>query len=154
MNGRILRALAAAGFIVGLLFLVKAWYRGQTFTIGDFYYTFPGEYAQRLNPTLWNSPDIKGALQYNHGDYFYGPTQYLLLFPIVFLDSYATAAAVLLFVYTGVLLIAWHLQSKLVMLGDVRVPAMPGVLFGVMFAFLPLTQALIQREFEVVALLM
>jgi len=60
-------------------------YRGLTFSHGDFYYTMPGEYASRWNHTLWSSPDLEEARAYNKGAYYYGPTQYLTLFPVVFL---------------------------------------------------------------------
>jgi hypothetical protein len=153
-NGRHERLVIALLFMVGALFLGKAVFRGLTFNLGDFYYTFPGEYAQRWNPTLWSSPDVRLALEYNHGAYFYGPTQYLLLFPIVFLNSYASVATLLLFVYAGVLVASWHVLSRLVTVNPRHVPVVSAVLFAAMFAFLPLSQALIQREFEVVGFLL
>lgn len=148
------RVIAVACIAAGALFLAKALYRGLTFSVGDFYYTFPGGYAERLNPTLWHSPDVLGALAYNHGSYFYGPTQYLALYPIVFLDSYASVATLLLGVYAFVLVAAWYVLTALLTAGEPRRAVVPAVMFGVVFAFLPLTQALIQREFEVVAWLL
>ena len=34
------------------------------------------------------------ALDFNHGAYMYGPSQYLTLYPVVFFNSYETIAAV------------------------------------------------------------
>ena len=100
------RLVTAACGGVAALYLIKGIYRGLSYTHGDFYNTLPGEYASRWNPTLWHSADIQPALAYNHGAYLYGPTQYLTLFPIVFLDSYASIASWLLAVYPVVLLAA------------------------------------------------
>jgi len=145
------RAIAAACLTVGALYLAKAIYRGLSFDRGDFYYSLPGAYAQHLNPTLWNSPDLRTALDFNHGAYLYGPTQYLTLFPIVFLDSYRSIALVLLGLYVGALLLAWHLLWKLLVSGEPEMPGSAAMLFAIVFAFLPLTQVLIQREFEAIA---
>ncbi len=148
------RIVIAFGFAIGALFLAKGIYRGLEFTHGDFYFSLPGEYAQRLNPTLWNSPDVQPAVNFNHGTYLYGPTQYLTLFPIVFLDSYRSIALALLVIYPVVLIAAWYVLNKVLSTGEPRSEVMPAVLFAMMFAFLPVTQVLIQREFEVVALLL
>ncbi|MGE0043487.1 MAG: glycosyltransferase family 87 protein [Vicinamibacterales bacterium] len=148
------RWLTAAGAAVAVLFLAKAVYRGLTFTRGDFYFTLPGEYAARWNPVLWQSPDLQLALQYNHGGYIYGPVQYLALFPIVFLDSYASIATALLVAYPVVALGAAVLLWRLVRRDEGRDPVALAGVMAVVFAFLPLTQALVQREFEVVTLLM
>jgi hypothetical protein len=75
------RAIAAGCLTIGALCLAKGLIRGLMFTQGDFYFTMPEGYAERLNPALWNSPDMQVALQYNHGLYYYGPSQYLTLFP-------------------------------------------------------------------------
>ena len=147
------RLVATACVIVGVLYFAKALYRGTSFTRGDFYFSTPGAYAERINPALWNSPDLAEALAFNHGAYLYGPTQYLTLFPIVFLSSYAAIASVLLVVYAVVLVAAWYLLWKLVTTNEPGMPGTAAVTFAIMFAFLPVTQALIQREFEVVALL-
>lgn len=141
------------GFAVAAAYLAKAIYRGLAFSQGDFYFTMPGEYAARLNATLWNSPDIQAALQFNNGAYLYGPTQYLTLFPVVFLDSYRAIASVLLVVYPVVLVAACWMLWKLVTAGEARPSWLLGAIFALMFAFLPVTQALIQREFEVVTFL-
>ncbi len=152
MNRRLVRTIGVAGYVTGALFLGKAIYRALDYSRGDIYYTMPGEYAQRWNPALWNSPDIQQALSYNHGTYLYGPTQYLTLFPVVFLDSYASIATALLVVYPLLLLAGWWMLWRLLASDDPAHPALGCVLFAVVFAFLPVTQALIQREFEVVAL--
>src|SRR3954466_10903677 len=70
-------------------------YRAPATAQGDFMATLPGAYARQLNPTLWNSDDLRPSLGFGRDIYLYGPTQYLLLYPIVFLDSYAQIARVL-----------------------------------------------------------
>ena len=145
------RLLVAACAAIGLVYLVKVVVRGAEFTQGDFYFSLPGGYAERLNPTLWNSPDIQSAREFSKGLYIYGPTQYLTLFPIVFLDSYKAIAFALLVVYTAAVFAACYLLWKLVTLRDVALPAIGAVIFAGVAAFLPMTQALIQREFEVIA---
>lgn len=145
------RLLATACLVIGSLYLVKAIVRGNEFTRGDFYFSLPGQYAEHLNPTLWNSPDIQAARDFNHGTYPYGPTQYLTLFPIVFLNSYGAIGSALLAVYTAVVLGACYLLWRLVTVDEAGPPVMGAVIFAMVAAFLPLTQALIQREFEVVA---
>ena len=154
MNVRNERVLSAGCLGIGVLFLAKAVYRGLAFTRGDYYFTMPGEYAKRLNPTLWTSPDLQQAIGFNHGSYLYGPTQYLTLFPVVFLHSYESIAAALLIVYPLVLIAAWGCLWRALAAGEQPRPQMAAVLFAAMFAFLPLTQALIQREFEVVGFLL
>jgi glycosyl transferase family 87 len=145
------RLLAGACVVVGLLYFAKALYRGASFNQGDFYFSLPGAYAQRLNPALWNSADLKGAIDFNHGTYMYGPSQYLTLYPIVFLDSYRAIAAVLLGAYAVVALLAWLALRRLLEFDGARRPLLAAGLFGIVFAFLPLAQVLIQREFEAVA---
>lgn len=153
MSGRARLGAGLCG-VAGGLYLAKAIYRGLTFTTGDYYFTLSGEYVRRLNPALWNSPDLQASIAYNHGTYLYGPTQYLSLFPVVFLDSYQSIAALLLVVYPVVLLAAWYGLSLLVGGGARPSGTLMAVLFAVSFAFLPLSQALIQREFEVVLFLL
>jgi hypothetical protein len=148
------RLVAAACGVVAALYLGKGIYRGLSYTQGDFYNSLPGEYASRLNPTLWQSADIQPALAYNHGTYLYGPTQYLTLFPIVFLDSYASIAAWLLAIYPIVLLAAVYGLWRLIAFDEPRQPVILGAIGALAFAFLPLMQTLIQREFEVVAFLL
>src|ERR1043166_369248 len=58
-------------------------------THGDFFATLPGAYVEALNPTLWNSEDLRSAWGFHQRLYFYGPTQYLTLYPIGLLHSYA-----------------------------------------------------------------
>ena len=147
------RLLIVACLAIGSLHLGKAILRGTEFTQGDFYFSLPGLYAERLNPTLWNSPDIQAARDFSRGRYLYGPTQYLTLFPIVFLNSYGAIATALLAAYVAVIMGACYLLWKLVTLDDLAPPVMGAVVFAIVAAFLPLTQALIQREFEVVAFL-
>lgn len=147
------RAFEVACVATGTAFLAKALYRGMAFTHGDFYFSLPGEYAARLNPTLWNSPDLREALAFNHGAYIYGPSQYLTLFPVVFLDSYHAIAAALLVVYAAVAIAAWYVLWTTLREGEAAMRGMGAATFALTFAFLPTTQALIQREFEVVALL-
>ena len=68
-------------------------------THGDYYAAMPGAYVRAVNPTLWDSPDLQGAWGYHLDTYFHGPTQYLTLYPVAYLDSYAQIAAVLLPIY-------------------------------------------------------
>jgi hypothetical protein len=147
------RLLTIVCVLIGALYLAKAIVRGGQFTQGDFYFSLPGQYAERLNPALWNSPDIKAARDFSAGRYLYGPTQYLTLFPIVFLNSYGAIASALLATYTVVTLAACYLLWSLVTMGEARKPVVGAAVFAIVAAFLPLTQALIQREFEVVAFL-
>ena len=148
------RAILWVCGIAGSLYLAKAIYRGLTFTSGDYYYTLSGEYVRRLNPALWNSPDLQASIAYNHGTYLYGPTQYLSLFPVVFLDSYSAIASALLLLLPFILIGVWYGLSALLSAGERPGRMQMAVLFAVSFAFLPLSQALIQREFEIVAFLL
>jgi hypothetical protein len=163
------RAIAIVCLAIAALYLGKGIYRGLTFSHGDFYYTMPGEYASRWNPALWNSPDLEEARGYNKGAYYYGPTQYLTLFPVVFLNSYEQIASLLLAAYPLVLIAAcvvlWKmLEGQVGRVGQVGQVAQVGlvgqvgkvglpVFLAFAMAFLPLTQSLVQREFEVVAFL-
>ena len=85
--------------------------------------TLPGGYAETLNPTLWNSPDLviphmeirqyfADAERDGARTYLYGPMQYLTLYPMVFLDSYAAIAHLLLVVYVGLILLTCWVISK------------------------------------------
>ena len=69
---------------------------GFTATHGDFYASLPGAYAETWNPTLWSSPDLKDSWGFERRTYLHGPTQYLTLLPIVFFNSYAAIARLLL----------------------------------------------------------
>ena len=119
---------------------------------GDYYASLPGEYVRTVNPTLWDSPDMAGAWGYHANTYFHGPTQYLTLYPVAYLDSYAAIARVLLPIYAVVVAAAFVLLHS-----GVRrlVPSRPiaAPLFACVFLFFPLLQALIQREFEVIVYL-
>ena len=121
-------------------------------THGDYYASLPGAYVRTLNPTLWDSPDLKGAMGYHLDTYYHGPAQYLTLYPVAFFDSYEQIARVLLVVYTlaiagaiGLLIAA---LKRLAPAGDVAVPVIAASLI-----FFPLLQSLLQREFEVVVFL-
>jgi hypothetical protein len=121
-------------------------------THGDYYASLPGAYVRTVNPVLWDSPDLKGTWGYHRDTYFHGPSQYLTLYPLAHLDSYAQIAWVLLPIYA--LLIA---AAIVCLLRALRVLA-PGVSFTIpvvvaALLFFPLLQAYLQREFEVVVLL-
>ncbi len=141
-----------------LVVLVLARVAGVTWaatgrTLGDFYASMPGAHVERLNPTLWNSPDLFGAWGYHRPTYFHGPTQYLTLYPLSFLDSFAQIAAVLLPLYAVVLALTfWVMWLIAKRLGADRAAFLP--LFASTFLFFPLLQAYLQREFEVVLTLM
>jgi hypothetical protein len=144
--------LALLRFAVAVLAALK-------FNQGDFLATLPGAYAERWNLALWDSPDLQGAVPgfHFHG-YAYGPTQYLTLWPIVFLDSYRQIAAVLLGVYIavvfGIAYVLWRLCETLI-------PDQPQYRWGrlmtvaaAVLMFAPMLMALGQREFEIVQALM
>jgi len=118
-------------------------------TRGDFYASMPGAHVEALNPTLWNSPDLGAAWGYHTSTYYHGPTQYLTLYPLGLLDSFAQIAAILLPVYAGVLaLMFWLLWRAAQRLGADRGLLVP--MFASTFLFFPLLQAYLQREFEIV----
>lgn len=116
---------------------------------GDFYASLPGTYVKWVNPTLWDSADLRGAMGYHLDTYYHGPTQYLTLYPIAFLNSYEQIAWVLLPFYVAALAAGWIcLHRALSVLAPGRDIGVP--LFAAAFLFFPLLQAFIQREFEVV----
>jgi hypothetical protein len=116
---------------------------------GDFYASMPGAHVEQLNPTLWNSPDLAASWGYQQRTYFHGPSQYLALYPLSFLDSFATIATVLLPVYAALLAAMFWLLWKIAQhLGGTRAVFVP--LLAATFLFFPLLQAYLQREFEVV----
>lgn len=120
-------------------------------THGDYYAAMPGAYVRTVNPTLWDSPDLQGTWGYHLDTYFHGPTQYLTLYPVAYLDSYAHIAAVLLPIYVVVLgAMFWATTRVAVRLST---PQATVPLLASTFLFFPLLQAFIQREFEVVATL-
>src|SRR5229473_7812927 len=98
---------AATAFVTlalaGALRFGLAVYNAPLGARGDYAATLPGAYAKTLNPTLWESPDLKGSYVFQRDMYVYGPTQYLVLYPTVFLNSYAQIARVLGYVYGVVL---------------------------------------------------
>lgn len=137
-----------------LVALVLARFAGVTWsatsrTLGDFYASMPGAHVEQLNPTLWNSPDLRGAWGFHRQTYFHGPTQYLTLYPVSYLDSFGQIAALLLPIYAGVLVLTfwmtWLIAQRL---GADRAAFVP--LLASTFLFFPLLQAYLQREFEVV----
>src|SRR5438132_13718701 len=97
MHARLRRALGPALVALVLVGSRAAMLRYGTDLSGrgDFFATLPGAYVQSLNPTLWNSKDLQMAMGFHRPFYIYGPTQYLTLYPMAFLDSYAQIAAVL-----------------------------------------------------------
>ena len=118
---------------------------------GDFAATLPGGYAERLNPTLWNSPDLSQSWAFHRAIYIHGPTQFLTLFPIVFLDSYAAISRLLLVVYAVVIgaavFVLWRIARAL------EPRTSPVAVVSAVLLFFPLLQAYSQREFEVVIVL-
>lgn len=124
----------------------------QTNRNGDFLATLPGAYAETLNPRLWNSEDLRGGMGFHKSVYIYGPTQYLSLYPIVFLDSYAQIARVLLYAYALVVAWAIYLIWRTLAVDRPEPPPFAPVV-SVALLFFPLLQAYGQREFEVVLFL-
>lgn len=121
----------------------------RTSIYGDYYASLPGSYVKTVNPVLWDSPDMRNAMGYHLETYYHGPAQYLTLYPVAYLDSYAAIAAVLQPVYTVLLAVAfWCMYLALKPLANGRALAAP--LFASTFLFFPTLQAYIQREFEVV----
>lgn len=116
---------------------------------GDFYASLPGAYVETVNPTLWNSPDMRDAWGYHNHTYFHGPTQYLTLYPIAYFDSFAAIAAFLLPVLAILLVVTfglmWSIARRMGAAGDLFVPLLAST-----FLFFPLLQAYLQREFEVI----
>ena len=122
--------------------------RGLTYSIGDFYATLPGAYVEKLNPTLWASPDlvdIQGKSSYYHR----GPTQYLTALPLSFLDSYRQIALVLLVLYALVIaaaaVVMWRTFG-----GPGRDPILLALILSASLVFYPTLQAYVAREFEIV----
>jgi hypothetical protein len=121
---------------------------GTDFSLrGDFFATLPGAYVQSLNPKLWNSKDLRLAWGFHRSFYYYGPTQYLTLYPIVLLDSYKQIAVALSFVYATVLAAAIYVLSRL---AGAAGAARPWGVFALSLVFAPLLQAYFHFEFEVV----
>lgn len=126
---------------------------GLTMIGGDFYQTLPGPYVERVNPALWNSPDLADSAAFHKDYYLYGPTQYLTLYPIAYLRSYADIADLLLLAYPVLIALT------IVLLWRTMVAREPGRRAGVFPAvcavllFAPLIQCYVQREFEIVTFL-
>jgi Glycosyltransferase family 87 len=141
-------AIAVVAGLATLRFAVAYW-SALTAWRGDFYATLPGAYVERINPALWNSPDLSDSWAFHQRVYLHGPTQFLTLYPIGYLKSYAAIASVLLPIYAVLVLGAVVLLAR-----TVRTFAHGGVSFWSVYAivcsFFPLLQALGQREFEIV----
>lgn len=120
-------------------------------THGDYYAAMPGAYVKTVNPVLWDSPDLQGAWGYHLDTYFHGPAQYLTLYPVAYLDSYAQIAAVLLPTYAVVLAAMFWATTRVAV--RLSTPQVVVPLMASTFLFFPLLQAFIQREFEVVTTL-
>jgi hypothetical protein len=134
--------------IVSLRIVLAIWAAAWN-TRGDFYASLPGTYVKTVNPVLWDSPDMRDAMGYHLDTYYHGPTQYLTLYPIAFLDSYAAIAWALLPVYVVVIALGWlFLHRALRVLAPTERITLP--LFASAFLFFPVLQSFIQREFEVV----
>jgi len=152
-------ALTVKGlFGLGCLRLITVIYASLSAIHGDFFQTLPGPYAEVLNVALWDSPDLVNPTSFHRHSYGYGPTQYLTLFPIVFLGSYYEISLVLLFFYVPIVVglpyLLWSIGSKTCD-GLRRQHWNSLALIGsAVFMFGPLHQAVIQREFEVVQLLL
>jgi hypothetical protein len=120
-------------------------------THGDFYATLPGAYVERLNPTLWNSPDLRASWAFHQPTYLHGPAQYLTLYPIAFLDSYRAIAALLLVIYAGLVIGTVFLLRRMLEATTGRPLPLAGI-YTITLLFVPVLQAFGQREFEVVTL--
>lgn len=139
--------------IVAVLRFAAAARGGLTLVGGDFYQTLPGAYVEQANPQLWNSPDLSDSAAFHRDYYLYGPIQYLTLYPMAYLNSYAEIARVLLAVYAilvlGIAVVLWRTMVA----GEAE--RAPGVLaaLSTVLLFTPLIQCYVQREFEVVTFL-
>ena len=148
---RVVRAVLLVVLLLSVIRVSGVVRSAQTSLRGDFAATLPGAYAEKLNPRLWDSEDLRGSWGFHQRLYLYGPTQYLTLYPIVFLNSYAQIAKVLLFSYTVVLGWAFYLIWRVISAG--RRADIPVLILvaAISFLFFPLLQAYGQREFEIVA---
>lgn len=129
-------------------------YAGVHQTHGDFYQSFPGPNAKHLNPTLWNDPELLGAIGHIKEKYFYGPSEYLLLYPLNFLPSFNAIAQVLLVAYALAIIGFIWLMTKTMTADERAHPAVFAQVAAVTLLFSPLLRAYIQREFEIPLLLM
>src|SRR5207244_329432 len=129
-------------------------YDGVHIYHGDFSQTFPGPNAKHLNPALWNDPELSSAVGHEQEKYFYGPSEYLTLYPLIFLPSFRAIAQVLLVVYAVAIMGSIWLITK-TMTADGRAhPAVFAQVFCVTVLFAPLLRGYIQREFETPLLLL
>lgn len=121
---------------------------GFRFSIGDFYATLPGAYAETVNPTLWQSNDLENVLG-REPRYLRGPAQYVTMYPLVYFDSYASIATFLLVAYGLIILAVAELTFRT--LRDLTPsPLARAPIFITTMLFFPLLQAWLGREFEVV----
>ena len=142
--GRLIACLVLAFAIIRFAGVVASGLTSVTY--GDFAATLPGAYAESLNPTLWNSPDLSNSWAFQKQTYIYGPTQFLTLYPIVFLDSYAAIARLLLVVYVGlILLTCWVISKSFDFLSEGDAVSRRLLIYGSTLLFFPLLQALIQH---------
>jgi hypothetical protein len=142
------RFLASALLLLAIARFAGVAYRSLTYNIGDFYATLPGAYVERLNPTLWASPDLTDVLGKSPA-YHRGPTQYLTALPLSFLDSYREISLVLLVVFpiliAGAAIVMWRAFG-----GTERDPVLLALVLSASLVFYPTLQAFVAREFEIV----
>ena len=124
----------------------------QELVYGDYAATLPGAYVERLNPTLWNSPDLSRSWAYHGESYLHGPTQFLTLYHLGYLDSYAQIARLLLIVYAIVTLAAVLVMWRTLTHAE-EGPVPLAAVYAATLSFFPMIQAYSQREFENVLLL-
>lgn len=151
-NGR--RLFAALVLAAAILRFLSIAYAGLHITHGDFFQSFPGPNAKHLNPTLWNDPELITAVGHVQEKYFYGPSEYLLLYPLNFLPSFNAIAQVLLVVYALAIIGLIWLMTKTLTADERADPVVFAQVLCVTFMFSPLLRAYIQREFEIPLILM
>ncbi|MBI3493687.1 MAG: DUF2029 domain-containing protein [Acidobacteria bacterium] len=126
---------------------------GVAMTGGDFYQTLPGGYVERVNPTLWNSADLAGSAAFHKDYYLYGPIQYLTLYPIAYLNSYAEIAKLLLALYSVLIFTTVVVLWRTMVAAEAGRDAGVGPAVCAVLLFAPLIVCYVQREFEIVAFL-
>jgi glycosyl transferase family 87 len=151
-NGR--RAWAALALALATLRFLSIVYAGLHQTHGDFFQSFPGPNAKHLNPALWNDPESAQAAAHIKEKYFYGPSEYLLLFPLNFLPSFNAIAQVLLVVYALAIAGAVWLIARTATMAERPPPVVFAQMLSLTLMFSPLLRAYIQREFEIPLLVM
>jgi hypothetical protein len=120
---------------------------------GDFYHTLPGGYVERVNPTLWNSRDLSASAAFHKDYYLYGPVQYLTLYPIAYLSSYADIARLLLAVYAILIVATIVVLWRTMVAGEAARGTGIAPAWCATLLFAPLIQCYVQREFEIVTFL-